>query len=318
MCAHRNERSRERRKLSVTVLGNFASSVLLPGTQFEVEALFERSLYLSDGKSFICIGEETIGAGPLNMLVAADQVEASFTDGIDRKSKVEVLKISKELWIGESLVLDFAAAGIWSPPALPDLSRETGMDETQRQVCKVMARLTPFAGGHETGDGSATEIAFRRRAGPAVQSFRQWLKEVLPGDAAVRPPGEDIVRLIGLGPGLTPSGDDFLGGALIALRALRCDRAADELASAVLKAGEARTHGISLQHLRCAAEGQGHEALHAFLLSLLMPKPEQMEQTLSRLVRLGHSSGADMAHGALIVLDAALGSAAGSNHLHAQ
>src|SRR5688572_1159184 len=50
-------------------------------------------------------------------------------------------------------------------------------------------------------------------AQPALDALDEWLRHGLavPQDAA---------GLIGLGPGLTPSGDDYFGGMLVALRAL--------------------------------------------------------------------------------------------------
>lgn len=105
--------------------------------------------------------------------------------------------------------------------------------------------------------------------------------------------------LIGLGPGLTPAGDDFVGGAMIALRAFGENAGhaalADRIAAWALPLAEERTNRISRAHLQCAAAGEGHEALHAYLESF-------SRRDLARLARLGHSSGLDAAAGCVLAL----------------
>jgi len=103
--------------------------------------------------------------------------------------------------------------------------------------------------------------------------------------------------LIGLGPGLTPAGDDFVGGAMIALRAFGRQAQADRIARWALPLAETRTSRISRAHLACAAAGEGHEALHAYLDGF-------RRADLARLAQLGHSSGLDAAAGALLALRA--------------
>jgi hypothetical protein len=119
-----------------------------------------------------------------------------------------------------------------------------------------------------------------------ARAFLAWLRnEGTPFDA-----------LIGLGPGLTPAGDDFVGGAMIALRACGDAPLADRVAAWALPLAAANTSRISRAHLECAAHGEGHEYLHAFLFA-------PTKDNLDRLSRIGHSSGLDAAAGAASVLD---------------
>jgi hypothetical protein len=136
---------------------------------------------------------------------------------------------------------------------------------------------------------SLPRMAIPEAIRPQAQAFLDWL--------AGR--GEPDDTLIGLGPGLTPAGDDFVGGAMIALRAFgeTAGRAAlaERVAAWALPLAQARTSRISRAHLECAAAGEGHEALHDFLDGF-------GEEALARLARLGHSSGLDAAAGALLAL----------------
>ncbi|MGH8764828.1 MAG: DUF2877 domain-containing protein [Burkholderiales bacterium] len=101
--------------------------------------------------------------------------------------------------------------------------------------------------------------------------------------------------LIGLGPGLTPAGDDFVGGTMIALRAFGRIALADRIAEWALPLAKERTNRISRAHLECAAEGEGHEYLHDLLAT-------PGKENLKKLARVGHTSGLDAAAGALLAL----------------
>ena len=107
--------------------------------------------------------------------------------------------------------------------------------------------------------------------------------------------GEPDDSLIGLGSGLTPAGDDFVGGAMIAMRAYGHQALADRVAAWALPLAATNTSRISRAHLECAAAGEGHEYLHDFLSS-----PTRENQ--AKLSTIGHTSGLDAAAGALLSL----------------
>ena len=139
------------------------------------------------------------------------------------------------------------------------------------------------------------ELAWRQNK-PA-QAFLDWIAKDAQGPAP-----RAANALIGLGPGLTPAGDDFVGGALIALRAAGQAALTDRISAWALALAEKGTGKISRAHLRCAAGGEGHEALHEFL-RVLHKGQQAIERALAALSRVGHSSGRDAAAGALLVLD---------------
>jgi hypothetical protein len=107
-----------------------------------------------------------------------------------------------------------------------------------------------------------------------------------------------LANLLGLGPGLTPAGDDALGGAALALRA--CGRMED--ADALRKFLGARmataTSVISAAHLSAALDGMGAQALHTILADIVRGRTPE----LSPLDAIGHSSGYDALAGILAVL----------------
>ena len=115
-----------------------------------------------------------------------------------------------------------------------------------------------------------------------------------------------VLALLGLGPGLTPSGDDFLGGMLIALAILPAPLLRAQLLELIENHAQQRTNAISIAHLRAAGAGAGHEALHEILNSLLTGDGAALPAQLAAVDRIGHSSGWDSLAGMCVTLRAYL------------
>ncbi|MEV1240824.1 DUF2877 domain-containing protein [Nonomuraea sp. NPDC049750] len=118
-------------------------------------------------------------------------------------------------------------------------------------------------------------------------------------------------RLVGLGPGLTPSGDDVLAGLLVTLRHLgaaagarRAVWLADWLAATVTYDARTRTTPISATLLHCAARGEASPEVIAVLRGIA--GRQELEPARRQLRRLGHTSGSDLLQGISIGLDTVL------------
>jgi hypothetical protein len=108
--------------------------------------------------------------------------------------------------------------------------------------------------------------------------------------------------LIGLGPGLTPSGDDFLVGALALLDAIGERAAHAALARAIVDASPNLTTPLSACFLRAAAAGHIGEALHRAVSSSITG---DAGSAVAAVEKIGHSSGWDMLAGAMTALKVA-------------
>jgi hypothetical protein len=110
---------------------------------------------------------------------------------------------------------------------------------------------------------------------------------------------------VGLGQGLTPSGDDFLGGLLFAAHSLRTAYPEDfdwenEPIMGLIDWAHAQTHPISHAILSDLALGHGPEPLHEVFTSLL--KGQNLDHTMAgvtRLIKIGATSGWDILAGML-------------------
>lgn len=111
---------------------------------------------------------------------------------------------------------------------------------------------------------------------------------------------EHACQLVGLGPGLTPAGDDFLVGLMVVLNipgspgyALR------QLGDAVVECALLRTHAISLAGLRYAASGRVPARVTRLCEALMHDSPTAMLAELEQVLDIGSSSGTDIVAGVL-------------------
>lgn len=106
------------------------------------------------------------------------------------------------------------------------------------------------------------------------------------------------LTLMGLGQGLTPSGDDFLCGFLAAAhcKSSARDKCLIEVNQTIL-ANLIKTNIISATFLRCATYGEVSSSLYNFAKAI--QDKTKLEETLKQLCTMGHSSGMDTATGFL-------------------
>ena len=209
-----------------------------------VEAVFERSLYLRHGDAFICIGEPGIGNGPLTLIGNIGPLSRLALQPGDAASVCE-----RAITIGHSVRFTLDRSEVWRAPSWPDRASPARVIE----ACAILARRA----ASEAPEGfardvlgaptrEADETALTRAARPRVAMFANWLSGRRDGGPAAVP----VDGLIGLGPGLTPSGDDFLVGALATLDAIGADDEHAALARAVIAAAPGATSALSACFLR--------------------------------------------------------------------
>jgi hypothetical protein len=112
-----------------------------------------------------------------------------------------------------------------------------------------------------------------------------------------------------LGHGLTPSGDDFVGGIMFTLCHLERAPSAPawladlpELASQLREVAQTATNVISAALLDDLIDGSSYRALHDLLAAFNSQNEQRIESATAELLRLGASSGADLLAGVLLAL----------------
>jgi hypothetical protein len=198
---------------------------------------------------------------------------------------------------GDEVRVDARGLVPWRPRPLTLDARGAGMlvDGGRRLAAALGPRATPGGfGGWLTGAPLAFPLA---GAGAAARALAAACAR---DDASAA--GAAARALLGVGGGLTPSGDDFVGGALFARRLLTDAGAVDPLAwrrvaDAVLAAAPALTHPISVALLGDLAAGLGWAPLHDLAAALADGAAAAALTSAERLVGLGHSSGWDVLAG---------------------
>lgn len=286
-------------ELIVDCIGGFVADGLGRAHEGRVRAVFERSAYVELDGRWICIGDAGIRRGPINAQVGAPGAVRRWLPTLRQDSRVHG---EWPTFRAGPVRLDFAHATRWRPslPALP---------VDRPRVVQGLARMRGASRGRIPAEGLGFLVAdaFARDADDALAGaglaaatgLRAWLAS---GKAAKTAPPEALRGLIGLGPGLTPSGDDFLGGALVALHAFGRRDVAHALGEWLLPACASATHPVSLAHLGAAAAGEGGEALHACLCTIA--DGEAAHEALDAVASVGHTSGWDALAGAVTVASA--------------
>ena len=216
---------------------------------------------------------------------------------------------ANETWVRipeARLEIQFGAAPRWSPrlPS-PTMAADVSTARWIRRAAatRSIAQARASAGGFGallSGEVPADPTATLEVARPVMARLILALEAGDRDSAAVA-----AVRLIGLGPGLTPSGDDVLVGIEAALHALAQPSAG--FLAAVVNDVETRTTELAATLLRHAAGGEFAERLHTLLAAFLGPEDDGIPAAIERAVAWGATSGTDCLLGVLIGLDAAAG-----------
>lgn len=285
-------------------MGSAACASLHSKMSGRVLAVFRRTFYVTDtADGVVCVGDASLGAGPLNM-----------TCGSLHNWRAEPLSPGDParmdggiLIIGERLAFSLEDAETWQPsppsfrgwPALRQGLRVLAGQAGCLAPTDGLGRIIPLLIVGESAKGPKPELSpVTEAAMRGVRALRLWLSGRMgEGGGQAEPPPPAVASLVGLGPGLTPSGDDFLGGVAVALHALGDRDAADNLADWLAHILPARTGLISRAHLRQALRGEASAQTLAAMDAVLSGRPDRVAAAARAAASIGHTSGWDTLSG---------------------
>ncbi len=213
--------------------------------------------------------------------------------------------VDRWLTIGSGQVrIDLAEAATWSPrlPAAARCVPGPRLDATLAVARRLAAAHAPDRGlgpllrPPEPTDSRPVGVPFLAVAAPRIADLGEALAADDRGAAGAAARG-----LIGLGIGLTPSGDDLIVGVLAGLRAID-HPAGPALAAEIAVAAPGRTGPVSEVVLRQAARGAFAEPLHDLLVAIARQRPASLARATARVLSCGSTSGADALVGLLMAL----------------
>ena len=199
--------------------------------------------------------------------------------------------------------IDVSRAATWSP-ALP----ASASLRLTAELARTVAAARRHAGDRAPAGGLAPMLSGSDRGGdPWLTRARALigvqLEALRLGDvaAAVGP----TVGLMGLGVGLTPSGDDYLVGLLAGMEATD-DPPRHGLAAVIAGHAPLRTTAIGAAALGQASRGAFAERLHDVLVALARGRLDQLAAPIERAMTYGATSGSDTLVGLFAALDVAI------------
>ena len=106
------------------------------------------------------------------------------------------------------------------------------------------------------------------------------------------------MKLVGLGQGLTPSGDDFLVGVMVAFSTVDSNLFnKKDWALQVVQESKERTNSISYSALKYAEMGETRESIGLLIQALFKDNKEILERELLNVMNIGSSSGTEIIWG---------------------
>jgi hypothetical protein len=253
---------RVREALAALTIGADAAAGLNDsvGTRMVV-ASFTDATYISGGRRMMVVTSRRVSSGPTYVVVDSDDV------AVEMGARVAVHPGRLELG---NLQIALGAAALWTGE-LPDPQSLVAASDLVIDVLAPVARRSEI-----------TAAPYARHLGAACAALGQ----------------RDFDRIarsiVGLGPGLTPAGDDALAGLLVVAVAVGVLAPGEWTPSAEVAA---RTNPLSLSFVRLAATGQAIGPVHDVLVAGASGNRGACERAAETLLRVGGTSGADIAFG---------------------
>jgi hypothetical protein len=275
-----------------------------------VIAVLSNAVYLEgvDG-SILSIVDARAADGPLTLRV----------DGLgrllDKLAKGDVgvpfRGVGNTLRIDGKVDVDLREARPWTPARVVTLvdgpGREAALDElraalrsptSKGEIGALVASLPAQTGVEKSVPASGDALA-----GSYGIRLQRLVRAVLDRDAGAA--SDVLLGFLGLGPGLTPSGDDFVAGFLAVsawteARGGWPARLARELRPKVESVASKQTTRLSARLLHHASKGVLYEPAMDLGAALLAGESIKVRPATHRLFSIGHTSGTDLAAGLMV------------------
>lgn len=276
---------------------DWAGCFLRQNKRLQVHSVYHRTVNIYAENRILAFHPDSISLTPLSLALPLHEEEfALLANAVREKKEIQTqwtesqevqIHIGKYSWnVGENEV--------WNPKITGSLNKEQ-MRLALQQMREVIMRYSHL--------GGFSDSVFRNK-NPKDDLMSGILREkiTLLLDVSVRPGkmeelGRIAQEMIGLGVGLTPSGDDFVTGLLLGFLTGTFPFDEEELEDfrEMVKRQAMYTNDISRQYLLCACEGEFGENYHQLLRLCKMGQP--IAKCLEQIIQTGHTSGLDALNG---------------------
>ncbi len=259
-----------------------------------VSAIFENSIHLTEEDCVLTLGSEKIPNHPYTIRTY------TLPDNISIGNTFYITK--RRLFVERCYYLDLRDMPIYTPcfETKHIVPRENIAWELQ--ACREGAALMTGIEGFFPlliGNGKIDQIT--QNVMPIIDKIglsirnSDWLELVKHSE-----------NIVGVGVGLTPSGDDFLSGVFAALyyynRTFAKGFTVDNLKRLAVLVGY-RTSLFSATLIKAASQGWVLDLISDWLVSLFQGDSKQVQKLTGKILEIGHSSGSDILLGLITALE---------------
>lgn len=247
-----------------------------------VHSVFDRVVNLADARDgrLVTLAARSLDNAPNTLLVDVARFAAyPLRTGMSAATRSATLHIGSD-----DFVLRFDRAAPWHAQ-LPSYPRDAA--RLRDNLAAMQAHLAGYVAREDAVNGLGAAMPCTALLETRFEALAQGVHR---GDIdGVCTHGR---ALLGLGPGLTPSGDDFLVGlfAVLHLAHSPC-HGLRHACDAIAADAPARTHPISVAALREAARGRVRDSVRTLLCELVEGHPAGVRRALARVLAIGATSG---------------------------
>jgi hypothetical protein len=223
---------------------------------------------VNEQRDVLSIVTPQIGNGPFNMGIENDVL---FSEHFDVQSEIAIH--AEQIVMGD-LTIDTANAQLWNPRPDWEVLYAGREDITNRLAKLPMTDYKP----------NLPDVLLSTLTTSIVSADKNAIL------SAAR-------QLAGLGQGLTPSGDDFMMGAIYAARIIHPPEVSSVLAREVAETAAPLTTSLSAAWIRSAGKGEAGVLWHELFEALVAGV--EIQKKIDKIMATGETSGADALQGFL-------------------
>lgn len=279
------------------------------------QSVFDHAIYLHDGEDvLIRIVKDKNFIGPSSIVISGmENISFELLD----LSEETLLELSKDTITSTegSFSLHLANAPVWRQPGLPEETEIISLEKINLnlRILKDIIYTAPSKEGLvpllENVEKLGPLEVFTKEQKPTVsEKARPYIDALMWGifSGDLNTIKRSAEPIIGLGPGLTPSCDDFLAGLLMSLNIAGSvifrsepdtltffSDASNEISSLA----KLKTTLYSQSFISEAAMGEGPKPAVDMVHSIITENPQEVADRSKELVSIGSTSGTDIAIG---------------------
>ncbi len=298
----------------VLAIGAMIPELLSQDSRWQIIKTYQNCSYWRDiDNQLICVGNERIGRGPFTITCSAVPPFSS-----EQSPPAEMLFARNRIFDHRGRVcLNLDGAPLWqagfatSAPDSAALADDLALlrvaarrSAPAESLGALIPTLCHFSGQQPVATTPVASLVHRLVL-DTIEQLRQVAtthpESALPTTIAI-----SLQRLIGLGYGLTPSGDDFCAGYLLGLAKMQQNGTALSLAGLLHDAAQRRTTAVSLAFFRALARGLVTQTHHQLLDCLGNQHCSQRHRILRDTADHGGTSGWDTLAGLVFGIEQAI------------